>query len=348
MSFAGVSLVGDDGEASRSTWDATADSSDSWYHLFVVRGYSRTKETPNGKCINSQQFRVGGYRWHIGYYPSGLKANDKDHMSFYLRLDDHVVKDVTIQFELSFIDQVDRQEPSRIRDMKSCKIRHDCSWGYPCFIRRSVLEGSRHLKNDSFTVRCDIAVLATNANTERSSSTVPAPPPPSIQQHLSSLLVSGEGTDVTFEVGGETFMAHRCVLAARSPVFRAELFGPMKEGTTRNAISIDDMEPKVFRLLLSFIYSDSVPEINYDNGHGDDDGVMALWKKLLVAADIYDLQKLRMVCEENLCRCIEPTTVAGILSLPEQHSCQWLRNACLDFRNSLPPQGRNHDQDSVA
>jgi speckle-type POZ protein len=37
--------------------------------------------------------------------------------------------------------------------------------------------------------------------------------------------------DVTFHVGagGETFTAHRCVLAARSPVFMAQLFGPWKE-----------------------------------------------------------------------------------------------------------------------
>jgi hypothetical protein len=41
MSFAGVSLIGDDGKESGSDWDTAADSSDSGYHLFVIRGYSR-------------------------------------------------------------------------------------------------------------------------------------------------------------------------------------------------------------------------------------------------------------------------------------------------------------------
>jgi hypothetical protein len=59
---------------------------------------------------------------------------------------------------------------------------------------------------------------------------------------------------VTFEVGGEKFMAHRCVLAARSIVFKAELFGPMKEGATDTVASVKDMEPKVFTLLLGFMY----------------------------------------------------------------------------------------------
>jgi speckle-type POZ protein len=37
-------------------------------------------------------------------------------------------------------------------------------------------------------------------------------------------------------VDGETFIAHRCILAARSAVFMAELFGPMKEETADDII----------------------------------------------------------------------------------------------------------------
>ncbi|CAN6318380.1 unnamed protein product [Urochloa humidicola] len=344
-SFAGVSIIdGGGGEASGpSCWDTAADSSDSGYHLLVVCGYSRTKDTtPNGKFIKSQQFRVGGHRWHIGYYPNGNKHNNRDYMSFYLWLDDHVAEhDVKFQFEFSFIDQVERQEPSRIRAMQPRKISGNNSWGYKSFIRKGVFEGSRHLKNDSFTVRCDIVVIMGDATTDLHSSSAPVvvSPPPSIQQHLGSLLVSGEGADVKFEVGGETFTAHRCVLAAQSPVFKAELFGPMMEGTTTSAIHIDDMEPQVFRTLLSFIYTDSVldnyvigGDINRDDDDDDhDDDVMILWQNLFVAADIYDLQKLTLVCEENLCRYIEADTVASIMALAEQHNCQGLRDACLNF-----------------
>jgi speckle-type POZ protein len=38
-----------------------------------------------------------------------------------------------------------------------------------------------------------------------------------------------ECADVTFSVGGETFTAHKLVLAMRSPVFKAEFYGPMRE-----------------------------------------------------------------------------------------------------------------------
>jgi hypothetical protein len=56
------------------------------------------------------------------------------------------------------------------------------------------------------------------------------------------MLSDGEGADVTFTVDSQLFRAHICVLAFRSPGFRAQLFGPMKE-KAKNLIRIDDMEP---------------------------------------------------------------------------------------------------------
>lgn len=89
-------------------------------------------------------------------------------------------------------------------------------------------------------------------------------PPSDLDRHLGDLLASGKGADVVFEVAGETFAAHRWLLASRSPVFGAELFGSMKEsgtGTgTADAIPIHDMEAQVFRALLQFAYTDSLPE----------------------------------------------------------------------------------------
>jgi speckle-type POZ protein len=138
-----------------------------------------------------------------------------------------------------------------------------------------------------------------------------------------------EGTDVTFEVGGERFAAHRCVLAARSRVFKAELFGPMKEGSTAtaDAIHVEDMDARVFSIMLAFIYSDSEPKID----NNDDEDVVSLWQHLLVAADRYDLQRLKLMCEDKLCGFIDVNTTTAILSLAERHSCDGLKKACYDF-----------------
>ncbi|TVT96786.1 hypothetical protein EJB05_57997, partial [Eragrostis curvula] len=45
------------------------------------------------------------------------------------------------------------------------------------------------------------------------------------------ILMASELADVSFQVEGQAFKAHRLVLAARSPVFKAELFRHMAEST---------------------------------------------------------------------------------------------------------------------
>jgi speckle-type POZ protein len=202
-------------------------------------------------------------------------------------------------------------------------------------MKRDAMESLKHLKGDSFTLRCDVVIVEdvkAKATSGSAASPFVAVPPPDMQRHFTDLLMSKEGTDVTFEVGGETFAAHRCVLAARSRVFRAELFSPMKEGSTStaDAIHVEDMDARVFRIMLAFIYSDSEPKMEKD----DDEDVVSLWQHLLVAADRYDLQRLKLMCEDKLCGFIDVNTMTSILSLAERHNCDGLKKACYDFLGS--------------
>nr|XP_051220193.1 BTB/POZ and MATH domain-containing protein 1-like [Lolium perenne] len=193
------------------------------------------------------------------------------------------------------------------------------------FIRRDDFEDSEHLKDDSFTIRCDVVVIK-DVDAKATASPFVTVPPPDMQRHFADLLASKEGADVTFNVGGEKLSAHRCVLAARSRVFKAELFGPMKEGkVTAGVIYVKDMESQVFRAMLAFIYTDSEPELE----KGDDEDV--IWRQLLVAADRYDLQRLKLVCEDKLCGFINVNTTTAILALAERHGCDGLKKACYHF-----------------
>ncbi|EEC67017.1 hypothetical protein OsI_33737 [Oryza sativa Indica Group] len=155
-------------------------------------------------------------------------------------------------------------------------------------------------------------------------------PPSNMHLHYGDLLVSKEGTDVKFLVGGEMFAAHRLVLAARSPVFKAELFGPTKKGTI-DAIQIDNMEARVFKALLGFIYTDIWPEI----GPGKDNVAMA--QQLFAAADRYGLQRLKFVYEDKLCNHIDTCSVSTMLVLVEKHHCCKLKEACSTFLSSMSP-----------
>ena len=51
-----------------------------------------------------------------------------------------------------------------------------------------------------------------------------------------------------------------CALQVRSPVFKALLDAPMREGK-EGVVTIQDVRAPVFRTLLHFVYTDSLPEV---------------------------------------------------------------------------------------
>ncbi|VAI23584.1 unnamed protein product [Triticum turgidum subsp. durum] len=83
------------------------------------------------------------------------------------------------------------------------------------------------------------------------------------------------------------------------------------------------MQPAVFRALLHFIYTDSLP------GGEDEDTEMA--QLLLVAADRYAMERLKLVCQSILCKDLNVDTVATTLALADQHNCDELKDGCLEF-----------------
>ncbi|KAK3153730.1 hypothetical protein QOZ80_2BG0180380 [Eleusine coracana subsp. coracana] len=263
------SLASGDGPPSRS--DAGALSG---YHVLKILGYSRTKIVPNGKSIKSHPFRVGGVAWHVRYYPNGDTAEEADSISIHLVLADAVAEEVKAQVTIGLLDQDRNPVPFHMTTDVFKFYNKGIGW-YLKFIKREVLEKSEYLRNDCFTVRFDLTVLKDVHKEETPFVTVP---PPDMHRHFGDLLSSKEGVDVRFRVGAETFSAHRLVLAARSPVFKAELYGAMKESATSNIIPIDDMEAQVFSALLTFIYTDELPEVKEQ-----EESAMA--QHLLVAAD---------------------------------------------------------------
>ena len=92
------------------------------------------------------------------------------------------------------------------------------------------------------------------------------PPLPSQPKELPStflsdmrqLLASGAGADVTFSVEGRLIKAHACILAARSPYFRAMLSPDFKEASSGEDITVRDASPAAFQAVLHYLYTDEL------------------------------------------------------------------------------------------
>ncbi|GJN24460.1 hypothetical protein PR202_gb12200 [Eleusine coracana subsp. coracana] len=144
---------------------------------------------------------------------------------------------------------------------------------------------------------------------------------------LGRLLETKQGADVRFEVGGKAFAAHKLVLAARSPLYKAAFFGPRCETATHSRIRIPDMDPRTFEAVLHYMYTDTLPEMEHD-----EEGVLAL--DLLVAADKYSLEGLKSMTEDELCGYVNASRVFKMLAVAERYQCPKLKSVCLELIGS--------------
>uniref|UniRef100_A0A0D9X5L4 Uncharacterized protein n=1 Tax=Leersia perrieri TaxID=77586 RepID=A0A0D9X5L4_9ORYZ len=85
------------------------------------------------------------------------------------------------------------------------------------------------------------------------------------------------------------------------------------------------MRPTVFDALLRYIYTNAL----LPAAAGDGDEAMA-WD-LLVAADRYGVERLKMICESTLCKRLNAGNVADMLALSDRQNCETLKDACIEF-----------------
>ncbi|RCV39111.1 hypothetical protein SETIT_8G197400v2 [Setaria italica] len=294
-------------------------------HVLRINGYSESRAYGVGSYVASSKFLVAGHSWFLRYYPVGCNEETGDWISFFLIHGGR--SSVRAQFKFSLLDLEGNQVHSRNSFCPVAFHGSRCFWGFSSFIKREDFENSNYLRDNSFRVVCDITVFNGFYKEGTMMFVDTVPPSDDLHKDLGRLLASGKGVDVKLKVRDKQFLAHKNVLAARSSVFMAELFGPLKEGEA-DSVEIHGMEPVVFKAMLDFIYTDNVPKVRT----GEE---IAMAQNLLVAADRYDLKRLKMICEHNLCSRITKKTAATTLVLAEQHGCNGLKKACFAFLSSL-------------
>ncbi|KAL6599354.1 hypothetical protein ACP70R_045848 [Stipagrostis hirtigluma subsp. patula] len=256
--------------------------------------HSSTKDLAAGRCVTARVIIDAGFRctarcwphWSRGREPGWIKLSVEVARAGNLRLD--VVREVVaVHVDLRTRDgrslRTAVPEPVAVSEGR-------CLGGASVLAKREEVEKDC-VADDHFVALCLVAVVKDW--------------PPSV---LASYGVGhdisnmSDLTDVSFEVEGKTFKAHRLMLAARSPVFKALLFGQMAESRKTSCITIEDMKASTF-------------------GVSD----------LFIAADRYGLDMLKQMCEDVLCACIAKDTVIAALEFTEEQTCPGLKSRCLDF-----------------
>ena len=125
-------------------------------------------------------------------------------------------------------------------------------------------------------------------------------------------------TDVDLEVGPEIFHAHKIVLAAASPYFKAMFTGGLIE-TEMKVIKLQGVCPTVMSHLLNFIYSGEIRITEI------------LAAQLLPAATMFQVTPLIEACCSFFEHQLDPSNAIGIANFALQHSCMDLHQTANQF-----------------
>lgn len=136
-----------------------------------------------------------------------------------------------------------------------------------------------------------------------------------------NLLKSGKYSDVILSVNDKQLLAHKAILASRAGYFAAMFEHETKE-KKENKIDIPDVDAEVLREMLHFIYTGKVPSMEK----------YAI--ELLAVADKYQLDSLKVICEESLCSKLVPENfdlIQNFLLLADLYNASKLKTKVLDF-----------------
>ncbi|KAK5645408.1 hypothetical protein RI129_006708 [Pyrocoelia pectoralis] len=115
-------------------------------------------------------------------------------------------------------------------------------------------------------------------------------------------------TDVVLEVGAELFHAHRLVLAAASPYFKAMFTGGLRE-CDMNRVQLQGVSATVMARLIHFMYTGRI--------RVTENTVC----QLLPAATMFQITNVIQACCDFLERQLDPSNAIGIANFAEQHGC---------------------------
>ncbi|XP_038959269.1 TD and POZ domain-containing protein 2-like [Rattus norvegicus] len=275
--------------------------------------------------ITSPVFSLEGneeVQWCLRIFPNGVDEESKDYLSVSLRLHSCPKSPVLAKVQFWIINaQGEKHQIKEIPNILSFSPKQQ--WGLRKFILRDFLLSLRHwlLPEDQLILCCKVSIVGPSFSTPGHNMTpTNKDPRQMLADDIGELWKNSLFTDCSLVVAGQEFRAHKAILAARSPVFRAMFEHEMLESLT-NRVEIHDIHLQVFKEMMAFIYTGKAPHLHSHSMATD----------LLAAAEMYDLQDLKVMCEDSLCRNLSVKNAVPTLILADLHSTEHLKTRVMDF-----------------
>ncbi|XP_014229817.1 speckle-type POZ protein A-like [Trichogramma pretiosum] len=309
-------------------WDTTRMEIIRYKYMWTISNFSFFWNNTPGAYVDSPVFSTGAnhkIKWHLRLYPNGnYYASDYGHIALYLHLKSCDAPSIEAKCKFSIING--KREETNVKSSRYCHrfvkmIDSQRFTGLANFVRRDYVTDPANglLPNDTLTILCEIRACRGIINIlGLSISDQQLKLPKTQPDDFGALLESEAFSDVSLIVGCREFKAHKAILAARSPVFLAMFRHDMKE-KNENIVEIHDIDERVMREVLRFIYAERVERIQ------------DLANDLLAAADRYSLEGLKIMCEEALCGKLTVNNAADVLAIADMYNADCLKTQVIHF-----------------
>jgi len=310
--------------------------------LWTIEKFSELTQKP-GDYIETCDlvYKGSGFcerKWKLKLYPNGLNLENEGKLCVYLCNESDYEynrsRRVTATFEISVLDKF-KTRHNTVKG-KFTEGRYGDNAALKNFAVKSFL-GEDLLPDDTLSIVCYITEEPSRRSllmTEQMKSE--HRDPIKSQNHNPMILFSSvyhkelvkdmnnvftdkdNGYNVTINCGDQIFYCHKFMLSARSPVFKAMFQSDMLENKS-GSVEVGDIHPNVMIEMLRYIYSGCTLAIEI---YG---------RELLAAADKYQLDKLKIGCEEYLCGTFDVENWIDLLLLGESNQAKTLKKAALEF-----------------
>lgn len=179
------------------------------------------------------------------------------------------------------------------------------------------------LSDDKLTIACEVTVQPSADEGAHSqieiSVALEYPYRIEVCDDFEKLFENGTASDVTLTADNKEFHVHKSVLMARCPVFRAMFAHDILRENDNTIVNIEGIKCEIFEELLRFIYAGKVNEIE------------KIAVDLLVAADKYAVQGLKIMCENLVCEGLTVNNVLKYLRLANTNNARMLKSHAISF-----------------
>lgn len=144
-----------------------------------------------------------------------------------------------------------------------------------------------------------------------------------LQASIKALYNDETTSDLTMYLGvkREIFHGHRCILSARSEVFQVMFSSPMKE-CCKGEMDIPEYEANVIKVLLTYIYTDELPEKVFMNEFSS--ALMSIAVKYQVLGMIH-------YCEDHFYNYLQVENAISVLKFADSVGAMGLKIKSMHF-----------------